>query len=56
MARRRKDPGLTPQQRYELYRLEYLPEQLERARLKVRHLEREAERLGLTHLLEKDDA
>lgn len=33
------------------YRTRMLPEQLERARLRVLHLEREAERLGLHELL-----
>lgn len=48
--------ALTPREVYELRRKKYLPEQLARARLKVIHLEREAVRLGLGHLLEdKDD-
>ncbi len=34
-------------------RIRVVPEQLERARLRVLHLEREAERLGLRHLLQK---
>lgn len=38
--------------RYMAYRIKMLPEQLERARLRVLHLEREAERLGLLDLLE----
>jgi hypothetical protein len=42
---------LTPQERYIEHRINFLPGQLARARLKVLHLEREAERLGLTHLL-----
>ena len=49
MARRRET--LTSAQRYAEYRVRILPEQLARARLKVLHLEREAERLGLTDLL-----
>lgn len=36
-----------------LYRMTYLPRQLERARMKVTHLEREAQRLGMTELLER---
>lgn len=43
---------MTPQERHTLHRMRYLPEQLARARLKVIHLEREAARLGLHHLLE----
>lgn len=46
---------LTPTQVYELRRKKYLPEQLARARLKVIHLEREAARLGLHHLIEDKD-
>lgn len=37
--------------RYMKYRRRILPEQLELARRKVEHLEREAERLGLHELL-----
>lgn len=39
--------------RYMKYRRRILPEQLDLARRKVLHLEREAARLGLTELLEK---
>lgn len=39
--------------RYMKYRTRILPEQLELARRKVEHLEREAERLGLHDLLRK---
>lgn len=35
------------------YRVRLLPEQLARARRRVLHLEREAERLGMIDLLEK---
>lgn len=38
------------------YRLRILPEQLEAARRKVRALENEATRYGLTHLVEKPNA
>jgi len=43
--------------RYMKYRIKILPQQLELARRKVQHLEREAVRLGLNHLIEgkKDD-
>lgn len=51
---RPRKPPLTAQQKYEQQRLRYLPEQLVRARLKVTHLEREAARLGLHHLLETE--
>lgn len=37
----------TPEERSLRYRVNYLPKQLEAARLKVVHLEREARRLGL---------
>ena len=37
--------------RYMKYRIRVLPEQLELARRKVQHLEREAKRLNLHHLL-----
>ena len=39
--------------RYMKYRMRILPEQLELARRKVQHLEREAERLGLHELLKE---
>lgn len=39
--------------RYMKYRRRILPEQLDLARRKVEHLEREAERLGLTELLKE---
>lgn len=39
--------------RYMKYRMRILPEQLELARRKVKHLEREAERLGLHELLKE---
>jgi hypothetical protein len=42
------------QKEYEKYRIKILPDQLERARLRVKHLEREAERLGLNHLLRSE--
>jgi len=38
---------------YLAYRVRYLPAQLEKARTKVRHLENEARRLGLTELIER---
>ena len=43
--------------RYMKYRIRVLPQQLELARRRVKHLEREAVRLGLNHLIEgkKDD-
>lgn len=37
--------------RYMKYRIRILPQQLELARRRVQHLEREAARLGLDHLL-----
>ncbi len=43
--RRVSDPA------YIEYRLRYLPSQLQRARARVRHLETEARRFGLTDLL-----
>ena len=48
-----KQEGLkiAPVDRYNDYRARYLPGQLERARTRVVHLEREAVRLGLGHLL-----
>jgi len=49
-----KLPFRVRQAEYEQRRARYLPEQLARARLKVIHLEREAARLGLTHLLETE--
>lgn len=49
----RNEDHLTPQERNDAYRRRYLPEQLERARLKVLHLEREAVRLGLKHLVKR---
>lgn len=45
-------PFSVRQAEYEQRRMKYLPEQLARARLKVIHLEREAARLGMHHLLE----
>lgn len=50
----RRPSRLTPEQRKDmsLYnRVRNLPDQLERARLRVKQLEREAERLGLKDLL-----
>ena len=41
----------TPDERRQRYRINYLPRQLESARLKVLHLEREAARLGMRDLL-----
>lgn len=41
----------TPQERYMRHRVRYLPSQLERARLRVLHLEREAARFGMHELL-----
>lgn len=38
--------------RYMKYRIKMLPQQIELARRKVEHLEREAARLGMKHLLE----
>lgn len=38
--------------RYMKYRIRILPQQLDLARRKVQNLEREAERLGLSKLLE----
>ena len=49
---------MTPEAlRYMKYRIRILPQQLELARRRVQHLEREAARLGLNHLIEgkKDD-
>jgi len=40
-------------EKHTVYRLRRLPEQLERARLRVAQLEREAARLGLKHLIEE---
>lgn len=37
--------------RYMKYRIKILPQQLDLARRRVQHLEREAARLGLNHLL-----
>lgn len=41
----------TEDERWIAYRVKLLPEQLERARKRVLHLEREAERLGMRDLL-----
>lgn len=38
------------------YRIRMLPEQLDRARRRVAHLEAEARRMGMTELLEKETA
>jgi hypothetical protein len=49
---------MTPEAlRYMKYRIKILPQQLELARRRVQHLEREAKRLGLNHLIEgkRDD-
>lgn len=48
--------GLTrnPEKEWAAYRRRKLPEQLERARLRVIHLEREATRIGMVHLLASD--
>lgn len=43
----------TPEERHARYRMEHLPGQLERARKRVLHLEREAARLGFRDLLTK---
>lgn len=43
----------TPAERYERHRIRYLPMQLDRARRRVVHLEREAVRLGLTDLVQE---
>tara|TARA_R110000796_G_scaffold3212_3_gene12281 strand:+ start:2291 stop:2440 length:150 start_codon:yes stop_codon:yes gene_type:complete len=43
------------EQNYQKHRLRYLPVQLRATRRKLLHLEREAERMGMTHLLEEDD-
>ena len=40
---------------YLAYRVRYLPAQLEKARIKVRHLENEARRLGLPELIEGEN-
>lgn len=40
--------------RYMKYRIRVLPKQLDLARRKVQHLEREAKRLNLHHLLGKE--
>jgi len=40
--------------RYLKYRLKALPIQLERARRRLQHLEREARRLGLAHLIQSE--
>jgi len=40
---------------YLAYRVRYLPAQLEKARTKVKHLENEARRLGLTELIEGEN-
>lgn len=39
-----------------MYRQRILPKQLERARARVAQLEREAERLGMSHLLNQEQA
>ena len=51
---RKKDRELK-EETYLAYRVRYLPDQLEKARKKVRHLENEARRLGLTELIEGEN-
>ena len=41
--------------KYMKYRIRILPQQLELARRKVQHLEREAQRLNLHHLLKNEE-
>lgn len=47
-----REPRRTTPEQYLNHRLRYLPKQLEAARHKVRALENEARRHGLSHLLE----
>lgn len=47
------DGAVSERERFLEYRIRILPTQLEAARRKVAALEREAVRLGMTHLLEK---
>lgn len=46
---------MTDTETYLAYRVRMLPQQLERARLRVEHLEAEAARLGLYDLLTSKD-
>ena len=47
--------GKDKDEEWRAYRVRLLPEQLARARRRVLHLEREAERLGMTDLLNKEN-